>query len=70
MECWHCERPANAVCSFCGRSVCKEHAKNLPYLIDSFRDKAGKLKGLAVSDAVWCGTCHPKDEPVELDGLD
>jgi len=69
MECWHCERPANAVCSFCGRAVCKEHAKTLPSILALYRDKDNKLKGLAVSDAVFCGACHPKDEPVDLDDV-
>jgi len=69
MECWHCERPANAVCSFCGRSVCKEHAKILPIVLTMYRDKQDKLKGLAVSDSVYCGVCHPKDEPVDLDDI-
>lgn len=70
MECWHCERPANAVCSFCGRAVCKEHARKLPNLIAVYRDKGQKLKGLATADAVFCGVCHPKNEPVELEELD
>ena len=48
----------------------QEHARKLPNLIVVYRAKDQKLKGLATSDAVYCGVCHPKNEPVELEELD
>ena len=68
MECWHCGRPAQAICRFCGRAVCKDHAKMLPSIVSVFGDD-GKNKAVVVGDAVWCGLCKPQEEPVELSDL-
>ena len=70
MNCWHCERPAHGVCSFCGRGVCKEHAKTMPNILAVYRDKANVLKAIVVSDALYCGVCKPKEEPIEVEWLD
>ena len=32
MNCWHCDRPAQGVCRFCGRGVCRDHARSLPHI--------------------------------------
>ncbi len=69
MNCWHCDRPAHGTCRFCGRGVCKEHAQTLPHIIDIYRDDAGAYKALVVADALYCGTCQPKEDPVELPQL-
>ena len=66
MECWQCGRPAQASCRFCGRGVCKEHAKELPFILSIFTSKEDVKKAIVVPDAVYCGVCNPKDEPVEL----
>ena len=68
MECWHCGRPAQAVCRFCGRAVCKEHARKLPNIVSVFTDQ-GKHKAVVVADAVYCGLCKPQEDPVELDNI-
>lgn len=70
MECWHCERPAHATCKFCGRAVCKTHAREKPYIIHTYRTTSGQYKGIVVGGAVWCGVCRPQDDPVELKHLD
>ena len=70
MECWHCGRPAQAACKFCGRGVCKEHAKELPSIISIFDSKDDVKKAIVVPDAVYCGLCKPKDEPVDLKDID
>ena len=70
MNCWHCERPAHGVCSFCGRGVCKEHAKTMPNILSVYRDKNNVLKAIVVSDALYCGVCKPKEEPIEVEWLD
>jgi len=70
MNCWHCDRPAHGTCRFCGRGVCREHAKTLPYIVEIYRDDRGMYKALVVADALWCGTCRPKEDPVELPQLE
>ena len=70
MECWHCERPAHAVCRFCGRAVCREHVKPMPFILEVFRDKEGRNKAVVVDDTVHCGVCKPQDKPVALESLD
>ncbi|MEJ2737095.1 MAG: hypothetical protein P8189_26615 [Anaerolineae bacterium] len=69
MNCWHCDRPAHGVCRFCGRAVCKEHTRTMPYILDIFGKETGPPQALVVADAVWCGVCRPKEDPVELPEL-
>lgn len=66
MECWHCDRPAHGTCRFCGRGVCREHAKSMPFVLEAW-PKDGKLEALVVGDVLHCGVCKPKKEPVTLD---
>jgi hypothetical protein len=68
LNCWHCERPAHGVCSFCGRGVCKDHAKERPGVLGLYAGDAGRPKALAVQGALWCGVCQPSDEPIDLGG--
>lgn len=70
MNCWHCERTANGVCKFCGRALCKDHVKMMPYVLNIFRNKAMELKALVVSDVLYCGVCQPKEEPIDIIELD
>ncbi|MGQ9907655.1 MAG: hypothetical protein ACUVS2_02350 [Candidatus Flexifilum sp.] len=67
--CWVCDRPANAVCRFCGRMVCKDHASKLPFTYTIFVGANNTPKALIVADAVWCGVCRPLSEPIELPEL-
>jgi len=69
MNCWHCERPAHGTCRFCGRAVCKEHAQTLPHIEAIYQSEEGTHKALVVADALWCGVCQPKEDPVELPQL-
>ena len=69
MNCWVCKLPGQAVCRFCGRVVCKEHARTMPYVLESFQTSSG-LQGLVVDDVVHCGISRPKPEPVKLDFLE
>lgn len=69
MNCWHCDRPAQAVCRFCGRGVCREHARSLPYIEALYRNDDGLQKALVVGNALYRGICHPKEDPVELPQL-
>ncbi len=70
MECWHCERPSHANCKFCGRAVCKTHTQEKPYIIHTYRTTTETYKALVVAGAVWCGVCHPQQDPVTLQNLD
>lgn len=70
MNCWHCDRPAHGVCQFCGRAVCKSHAQTMPHVVAVYRSKAGNPMVIATDNALHCGVCHPKDDPIQLDALD
>jgi len=42
-----------------------------PFVIDVFRGKRhDSLRALVVEDALHCGVCKPKGEPVELPELE
>ena len=71
MQCWECENPARAACSFCGRFVCKEHAKTMPTFLVMFLGgpTPGTPKGLAAANVIWCGICEPQPEPIEMPEL-
>ncbi|MBI4321385.1 MAG: hypothetical protein HY675_23070 [Chloroflexi bacterium] len=70
MNCFHCDKPASGVCRFCGRALCKEHMKNrIPYIITIFVGDKQIPKAVAVADALFCGTCKPQPEPIEMPEL-
>lgn len=66
MNCYHCERPAHGICRFCGRAICKDHAKSMPFILTAF-SSGEVIKVIAVDDALFCGLCNPKEEPIDLD---
>jgi len=70
MECWHCGRPAQGVCRFCGRGVCKAHAKKMPSIVSIWPEADGTKKAVVVSDALWCNVCRPENDPVRAVPLD
>jgi len=71
LDCWVCERTALGACRFCGRGTCREHAKSHPFVIDVFRgSKHATLRALVVEDALHCGLCKPRGEPVDLPELE
>lgn len=69
MECWIGSEVACGVCKFCGRAVCKAHAREMPYLTVVY-PRGTALEGLAVEGVLWCGVCKPHPRPVGLDFLD
>ncbi len=69
MDCWHCRRSAVGTCRFCGRGVCEDHAETRPYVLELFRASGG-AQALVVEDALFCGACRPRPDPVELPELD
>jgi len=69
MNCIHCERTAHATCRFCGRAVCKDHIRSFPYIVSLYRGEDGIQKAVVVPDAVYCGSCKPREQPVPLPEL-
>lgn len=69
MNCFHCDRSAHAACRFCGRAVCKEHIQTAPYIMGLYEGEGAVQKAIVVPDAVWCGACNPRDEPIPLPDL-
>ena len=69
MDCWHCRRTAVGVCRFCGRGVCEDHAKTEPFILELFRG-VGSTQALVVEDALRCGSCTLRPDPIPLPELD
>jgi hypothetical protein len=42
----------------------------MPFIVEIYRSAEGVHKALVVADAVYCGVCKPKEDPVELPELD
>src|SRR5207237_5458718 len=71
MACWQCERTALAACRFCGRGTCREHAKNHPFVLELFKGSRHQtIRALVVEDAIHCGVCRPRGEPVDMPELE
>jgi hypothetical protein len=69
VRCWVCGATSEAICRFCGRAICKLHARSHPYLFQVWRTASG-LRALATDDAIWCGVCRPRAEPIAAEFLD
>lgn len=70
MDCWHCEKTAVGACRFCGRGVCRTHARAQPFILFVYRSSAKDVtRGLVVDDALWCAACKPRGEAVDLPEL-
>ena len=69
MDCWNCHRTAVGSCRFCGRGVCEDHATERPYVLELFR-RGDATQALVVEDALFCGTCTPRPDPIPLPELD
>ena len=66
MNCTRCEKPAQAVCRFCGRAVCNTHIQTMNYIVTVYMGSEQVPKSLVVADAVFCGFCKPQPEPIEM----
>jgi len=69
MNCIHCDRTAYANCRFCGRAVCKDHLQESPFIVELYQGEDGVQKAIVVPDAVYCGVCKPREQPVPLPEL-
>ena len=71
MDCWTCEKTALGACRFCGRGACREHARSRPFIVSLYSARTtGVVKAIVVEDALHCGVCTPRGEPVELPELE
>jgi hypothetical protein len=69
MNCIHCDLAAHAVCRFCGRAVCQDHITESPYIISLYMGEEKVQKAIVIPDAVYCGICNPRGQPVPLPEL-
>ena len=71
MTCFFCSLAARGTCRFCGRGRCENHAQFGPYVIDVTRSQTrDRAEALVVEDALQCGTCKPRPQPVPMPELD
>lgn len=71
MDCWTCEKTALGACRFCGRGACREHAQTRPYIVGLYRRRRDDtMQAVVVEDALHCGICRPRGEPVALPELE
>jgi hypothetical protein len=42
----------------------------LPHIIDVFHNKEGAYRALVVGDALYCGVCDPKEDPIAMEILE
>jgi hypothetical protein len=70
MNCWHCDRPAHGVCRFCGRAICRDHVKKMPFILEIYKGKDGDQRAVVVEDTLYCGECKPHESPVVLKELE
>ncbi|MBN1287121.1 MAG: hypothetical protein JXB47_17100 [Anaerolineae bacterium] len=66
MKCWVCEEPAQAICKFCGRALCKDHVSKMPYIAAVYVGNNRTPKLVVIADTIWCGICKPQAEPIEM----
>lgn len=71
MTCWFCAKAARGTCAFCGRGLCEDHARFGPYVLNVYRSASrARTEALVVEDALQCGTCKPRPQPVPMPELD
>jgi hypothetical protein len=68
VDCWHCRKTAVGVCRFCGRAVCEDDAQTRPYILELFKRET--TQAIVVEDALFCGACTPRPDPINLPELD
>jgi hypothetical protein len=42
----------------------------MPNIVAMYKDKEGILKAIVVADALYCGVCKPKEDPIVMEWLD
>jgi hypothetical protein len=49
--------------------VCEDHADEQPFVLELFRAN-GPTRALVVENALFCGACRPRPDPIDLPELD
>lgn len=71
MTCFFCAKSARGACRFCGRGVCEDHARFGPFTVAVYRSHSrDRAEALVTEDALQCGTCRPRPQPVPMPELD
>lgn len=71
MLCFFCAKAARGTCRFCGRGLCEDHATFGPYVLEvNHSAKRERAEALVVEDALQCGSCRPRPQPVPMPELD
>lgn len=71
MTCFFCAKAARGVCRFCGRGLCEDHSTFGPFVLTATHSESrARTEALVVEDALLCGTCRPRPQPVPLPELD
>jgi len=61
VDCWICKTTALGTCRFCGRGICGDHAKFLPFILEVYHPRTKEpVQALVVEDAL----CHQIDERI------
>jgi hypothetical protein len=69
MRCHNCGDEAIGVCRFCGRAVCQSCHAPMPYIMSLYVGAGNVPKAIVVADVLWCRTCRPQPEPIEMPEL-
>ena len=69
MLCFRCDKQARGNCRFCGRALCEDHKRTMPYIITIYIGENQTPKAVVVGDVLYCGTCKPQPEPIEMPEL-
>ena len=69
MRCHKCGGEAMGVCRFCGRAVCEQHHGPMPFIISLYVGDGDVPKAIVVADVLWCRSCRPQPEPIEMPEL-
>ena len=51
------------------RGICEDHVETLPFVLELFRGN-DVTRALVVEDALYCGACRPRPDPLDLPELD
>ncbi len=71
MTCWFCAKAARGTCAFCGRGLCEDHSRLGPFVLEVYRSNVrDRAEALVVEEALQCGTCRPRTQPLAMPELD
>ena len=66
MKCHNCQGDPIGVCQFCGRAVCADCQKPMPFILTVYVGADQVPKAVVVSNALWCRSCKPQPEPIPM----